>query len=375
MFLKRLSLINFKNIAQADLSLSDGINCFVGDNGAGKTNIIDAIHYLSMSKSALSMTDGQSVRHGEDFFMLNGDYLTDDGGHEAITCSFKRGSGKCLKRNGKEYERLSDHIGLIPAVIVSPGDVFLVNDAADERRKWLNAFISQIDREYLHAIIRYNHVLGERNRILKQSAGFAQEEMLDTFDMQLSLHGKTIHAKRAETVERLRPIVAGYYKTIADDREQVELVYRSDLNECPFEELFARNRQKDMVCQFTTGGIHRDDIIIKIGDHPLRKYGSQGQQKSLLIALKLAQYTILADQAGKRPVLLLDDLFDKLDARRLECLIGLVDDDRFGQTVISDCNRERLLSILEKCGTPYRLFTVTNGTVVSEEEQKPEMKA
>ncbi len=368
MHIRKLSLLNFKNIAQADLDLAPGINCFTGRNGAGKTNVIDALWYLSMCKSALAMTDGQSVRHGEEFFMLNGEYLSDGGRRETVTCSFRRGGGKTLKRNGKEYERLSEHIGLVPAVIVSPADSFLVTDAADERRKWLNGFISQNDRDYLGALIRYNHALAERNRLLKQLRSPSQGELLEVFDMQLETHGRTIHARRAATSERLGPIVADYYRTLSGDREEVELVYRSELNTASLGDLLVASREKDIVNQFTGCGVHRDDMVMRIGGYPLKKYGSQGQQKSFLIALKLAQHAIIAETTGERPILLLDDLFDKLDATRLEALIHLVGDGSFGQTVVSDCNHTRLTSILDGCGTHYTLFAVEAGEITKERE-------
>ena len=335
MYLKKISLLNFKNIAQEELALCPGINCLVGDNGAGKTNVIDAVYYLSMCKSSLTMTDGQSVRHGADFFLAEGQYLTDAGKTESVVCSFSRKGGKVLKRNGKEYERLSDHVGLIPAVIVSPADSALISDAADERRRYLNGFISQLDRTYLAAVMRYNGVLAERNRLLKN---MPDETMLRIYDLQLVEQGNRIHALRREFTQRLQPVVADYYRTLSGDREQVELHYKSELNDRPFDELLLAARQKDLANEFTTAGIHRDDLVLKIGGYPLRKYGSQGQQKSFLIALKLAQYTIVAREKGEKPILLLDDLFDKLDAGRVEQLIRLVSEDSFGQILITDCN-------------------------------------
>ena len=289
MFLKKISLLNFKNIEQAELALCRGVNCLVGDNGAGKTNVIDAVYYLSMCKSSLPMTDGQSIRHGADFFLAEGQYLTDGGKSENIVCSFSRKGGKVLKRNGKEYERLSDHVGLVPAVIVSPADSALISDAADERRRYLNAFISQLDRSYLAAVMRYNAVLAERNRLLKN---MPDETMLQIYDMQLVEQGERIHARRREFAERLQPVAAEYYRILSGDREQVGLHYRSELNERPFGEILLTARQKDLANEFTTAGIHRDDLVLRIGGYPLRKYGSQGQQKSFLIALKLAQYAI-----------------------------------------------------------------------------------
>lgn len=363
MYLKKIALLNFKNIAREELSFCPGINALVGDNGAGKTNVIDAVYYLSMCKSSLQMTDGQSIRHGEEFFLLEGRYATDGGRRETIVCSFSRRGGKVLKRNGKEYDRLSDHVGLIPAVIVSPADSALISDAADERRRYLNAFISQLDRPYLQAVMRYNAVLAERNRLLKMHP---DETMLAIYDMQLCEHGRLIHARRRDFVERLQPVVERYYRILSEDREQVELQYRSELNERPFEEVLRDARQKDLVNEFTTAGIHRDDLVLKIGGYPLRKYGSQGQQKSFLIALKLAQYAIVAEERHERPILLLDDLFDKLDAGRVEQLIRLVSEETFGQIFISDCNPTRLKTILDRSGGDYSLFSVAGGCITQE---------
>nr|WP_288660161.1 DNA replication and repair protein RecF [uncultured Alistipes sp.] len=363
MHLKKIALLNFKNMAQEELTLCPGINCLVGDNGAGKTNVVDAVYYLSMCKSSLQMTDAQSIRHGADFFLVEGQYATDAGKNEGVVCSFSRKGGKVLKRNGKEYDRLSDHVGLIPAVIVSPADSALISDAADERRRYLNAFISQLDRPYLNSVMRYNAVLAERNRLLKMRP---DETMLQIYDMQLCEHGKAIHARRQEFAERLQPVAAEYYRILSGDREQVELHYKSELNDRPFEEVLLAARQKDLVNEFTTAGIHRDDLVLRIGGYPLRKYGSQGQQKSFLIALKLAQYTIVAEAKGERPILLLDDLFDKLDAGRVEQLIRLVSDDAFGQILITDCNPTRLKTILDKAGGDYALFTVADGSVTQE---------
>lgn len=369
MHIRKLSLLNFKNISQADLEFGQGINCFTGLNGTGKTNVIDALWYLSMCKSSLGMTDGQCAQHGADFFLLNGEYEADGGRRDSVTCSFRRKDGKTVKRNGKEYDKLSDHIGIVPAVIVSPSDIFLVSDAADERRKWLNAFISQNDRSYLNSLIRYNHALTERNKLLKQPGSGASEELLDILDMQLVSHGEPIHRLRVDIIDKLRPVTADFYRMISGDREEVELTYRSELNETGFPELLASSRSRDVGSQFTNCGIHRDDMIMKIGGYPLKKYGSQGQQKSFLIALKLAQHAIIAEATGERPLLLLDDLFDKLDAGRLEALINLVGDGRFGQIIISDCNHARMVSILEGCGVDYKLFGVDNGEITQENQK------
>ena len=360
MYLRKISIINFKNIADAELELSEGINCFTGNNGAGKTNVLDAVHYMSMSKSSLQMTDGQSLRHGEEFFILDGAYRTDEGKSENIVCSFSRRAGKTLKRNGKEYDRISDHIGLIPAVIVSPADTVLISDSADERRRYLNAFISQLDRAYLRAVMRYKSVLQERNTLLKVSH---DETMLSIYDAQLSDLAATIYDRRREMVGRLRPLTAEYYAALSGDREQVELIYRSDLDEAPMAELLLASRERDFANEYTTRGVHRDDMVLRIGGYPLRKYGSQGQQKSFLLALKLAQYSIVAQTAGERPILLLDDLFDKLDMSRVEELLRLVAGERFGQIFITDCNKVRLQTVLGNAGADYALFSVAEGKI------------
>lgn len=360
MYLRKLSLLNFKNIAECELAFGPAINCLVGDNGAGKTNIVDAVYYLSMCKSAFGMTDGQAIRHGADFFLAEGLYTSDHEKSEQVVCTFSRKSGKVLKRNGKEYERLSDHVGLIPAVVVSPADSVLISDAADERRRFLNAFISMLDRNYMQALIRYNAVLAERNRLLKMQP---DEVMLEIYDQQLIEHGNRIHQRRSEFAERLQPLVAEFYRLLSEDREQVELRYKSELNDRPFEEVLRAARQKDLVNEFTTAGIHRDDLTLRIGGYPLRKYGSQGQQKSFLIALKLAQYRLLAEATGEKPILLLDDLFDKLDMGRVEKLLTLVGGEDFGQILITDCNKVRLESTLERAGKEYALFMVEGGDV------------
>ena len=362
MYLKKLVLINFKNIAQAEITLSERLNCFVGDNGAGKTNVLDAVYYLSMSKSALTMTDGQSVRHGGDFFVVEGTYAGDSGSNDTVNCSFLRRSGKVLKLNGKEYDRMADHVGRFPVVMVSPQDSVLITDAAEERRRYLNAFLSQLDRDYLASLMRYNAVLAERNRFLKSSS---DEQMLQIYDMQLADHAARIYERRRDIIERMRPLVAEFYRQLSDDREQVEIEYRSELASASMGELLLASRERDIVNGFTTSGVHRDDMSLRIGGYPLRKYGSQGQQKSFLMSLKLAQYRILAEVCGERPLLLLDDLFDKLDTSRVENLLTLVAGDDFGQIFITDCNRSRLETILSRAGEKYALFMVEGGDIRS----------
>ena len=361
MYLSRLSILNFKNLAQEELMLDEGFNCFVGDNGTCKTNIIDAVYFLSMCKSALAMSDTQCVRHGEKFFVLEGDYYSATNRHEKVICTYQRGSSKVVKRNGKVYDRLADHIGLVPVVIVSPADSSLISDSADERRRYLNGFISQLDKSYLDAVMRYNTTLANRNSYLKMDSN---EEMLRIYDAQMAGVATQIHKSRLEITELLYPLVCEYYRALADDHERVELEYRSELNNSTLEELLLASREKDRIMGHTTCGVHRDDLRFSIGSYPLRKYGSQGQQKSFLIALKLAQYRIIAQACGEKPILLLDDLFDKLDESRVSRLIELVKGEEFGQVIITDCNGERMGNILHRAECSYKLFNVTYGEVV-----------
>ena len=293
--------------------------------------------------------------------MIDGTFISDSERREQIICSYTRGSQKIIKRNGKAYERFSDHIGFIPTVIVSPADSMLISDSAEERRKYINAFISQFDHDYLSALIRYNTALAERNKYLKIGS---DEQMLQIYDMQLESAATKIFERRREMISRLQPIVAQYYKILSGDRETVWLDYNSDLLEESLSNLLLASREKDCILGYTTAGVQRDDIHFTIGDVPLRKYGSQGQQKSFIIALKLAQYQIIAAETGKTPILLLDDVFDKLDESRVAELISLVAGNTFGQIVITDCSHERMERLLENSGAEYKLFDVTYGKVL-----------
>lgn len=361
MFLEKISILNFKNIAEAELGFSANVNCLVGDNGTGKTNLVDAVYYLSMSKSSVGLTDGQAVRHGEGFFMLDGHYAAEAGKkREHIVCSFKKGGGgKTIKRNSKEYERITEHVGLLPVVMISPADTALIHESGEERRRFLNAFLSQTDKSYLAAMVKYNHLLQERNRLLKTPAGF--DEVMEVIDMQMTDLGRVIHDRRMEMVGRLAPLVGEYYRMLSSDREEVEITYKSELTERDFGELLAASREKDRICGFTCCGVHRDDLKMTILGYPIRKYGSQGQQKSMLLALKLAQFDLIREIRDVKPILLLDDVFDKLDLSRVEQLIGMVSSDRFGQIFITDSNKVRLDGILGKLTENYKLFEVRDG--------------
>ncbi len=366
MYLERLNIINFKNIASASLSFGDKLNCFTGDNGAGKTNLLDAVHYLSLGKSALQVTDRQSMRRTTDFFMVDGTFRCPEERFEKVVCSYTANGGKVLKRNDKEYAKLLDHVGLFPSVLVSPADTVLIQNS-EERRRYLNALLSQLDREYLTTLVRYNNVLSQRNKLLKNPLNATSYEILDILDAQLCGCGKVIYEKRKELIGRLAPVTADYYRLISDGREPVELTYDSALSETPFDELLLAARVKDGVNGFTSVGIHRDDMGMWLQEQPIRKFGSQGQQKSFLIALKLAQFDLLAERKGEKPILLLDDIFDKLDMQRVENLIALVSQNKFGQIFITDANKVRLASILDRITQNHRLFDVAGGEVFSQE--------
>lgn len=361
MYLKQLNITNFKNLEQVNLELSSGLNCFIGDNGEGKTNLLDAVYYLSMAKSYFNQADSQVIRHDESFFMLQGLYER-NGSEEQISCGVKKGEGKALKRNGKQYDKLADHIGFIPLVMVSPTDSALITDSGEERRRYLNGLISQLDREYLDSLIRYNHALTIRNKLLKQS-GSIDRDMLDTLDMQLSEYGQKIYEKRKDMVESMSPYFTMVYAVVSGNKEDVVLSYRSDLSKESLYNLLKQAYEKDRMLQHTSVGIHRDDLEMRLGEHPIRRVGSQGQQKTYLLALKLAQFELYKKHAGIAPLLLLDDVFDKLDMARVEHLIQLVAHNGFGQIFLTDSNKTRLDSILSSINNDHALFRVKNGEV------------
>ncbi len=359
MYLNKLTILNFKNIAQTEIDFSPKFNCFIGENGSGKTNLLDSVYMLSMCKSSVGMSDLQCVMAAEEFFMIDGVYNFSGNIEQRVTVSLKKGESKNVKFNGRLYERLSDHIGVVPVVLVCPYDTGLINDSGDDRRKYLNALVSQIDRNYLYNVVRYNKLLAERNRLLKQQ--IFSDELLDVLDMQLADVGQLIYQRRKEVIEEIAPVVTGYYSTLADGGSQVELSYRSQLNNSTMSELLQSARERDRIMQHTTVGIHRDDLVMTFAGRQLRRFGSQGEQKSFLIALKLAQYDVIADKSDVKPILLLDDIFDKLDASRVERLIKLVSDLRFGQIFITDSNKVRLSNILSGLTVEHKLWQVSKG--------------
>jgi len=364
MFLKHLSAINFKSYSQVDIDFHSKLNCFVGDNGQGKTNLLDIIYYLSICKSAFNPTDSQNIKHSEEFFIIQGQYER-DGNEENIFCAVKVSEGKVFKRNGKDYPRLADHVGLLPLVIISPADLSLIIEGSEERRKYVNGVISQFDRIYLEELIRYNRVLAQRNKLLKDigDRGNLSEDLFEVLDSQLVAMGEAIYNKRKDFVDKLIPIFQKYYSIISGIDEKVKLVYQSHLDGEDFSNLLANSFAKDRVLQFTSVGVHKDDLTLMLNDRPIKKEGSQGQQKTYLIALKLAQFEFMQSVSKVKPILLLDDIFDKLDLSRVENFIKLVSDDGFGQIFITDTNKDRLTDILERLHSGYKLFRVDSGNV------------
>ena len=357
MYLQKISLVNFKNIASQSFDFQQKINCFVGDNGVGKTNVLDAIYYLSFAKSYFNSVAGQNIKHGEGFFMVEGDYFLNDRS-EKIVCSLKRGQKKVLKRNGKSYEKFSEHIGQLPLVIISPADRDLVTEGSDTRRKFIDGVISQQDKRYLQDLISYNKVLSQRNALLKYFAANRTFDALNlsVYDDQLSEYGTRIYEVRKAFLEKFIPIFNEKYQIISNDKESVNLLYKSQLNDFSIKELLQKSLEKDKITQYTTAGIHKDDLSFEIGEYPIKKFGSQGQQKSYLIALKFAQFEFIKQQSSVVPILLLDDIFDKLDEGRVSQIIDLVNNDEFGQIFITDTHHDRTENILKQSNKPYQIF-------------------
>lgn len=363
MWLKRISILNYKNLEQVDLAFSRKMNCIIGRNGMGKTNLMDAVYYLSFCKSATNPIDSQNICHDQDFFVVQGFYETDDGDPEEVYCGLKRRQKKQFKRNKKEYTRLSDHIGLIPLVMVSPADSLLIAGGSEERRRFMDVVISQFDREYLDALIRYNKALLQRNTLLKAEVE-PEEELMAVWEEAMAASGEVVYRKRREFIDEFIPVFQSYYSYISQGCEQVSLAYESHAAEGNLLELLAASRQRDRIMGYSLKGVHKDDLIMQLGDFPIKREGSQGQNKTYLIALKLAQFEFLKRTGSHTtPIVLLDDIFDKLDASRVEQIVKLVAGDSFGQIFITDTNRDHLDKILKKIEGDYKLFEVDNGMV------------
>lgn len=364
MHLKSLQLINFKNYEEAEILLNEGINCFIGVNGSGKTNILDAVHYLSMCKSYLNTVDRQNIRFDQQFFSIIGVFGKAEKEY-AIHCALKTGTKKVFKQNKKEYEKLSEHIGLFPTVIISPYDKDLISEGSELRRKWMDGIISQSDREYLSDIQRYNKILLQRNALLKHmyENGFFERESIDVWNDQLLTTGNRIHQKRIAFLRDFIPVFQHHYNRIGLDTDEVTLEYRSQLNEALFEEVLKQYERKDAVTQYTNAGTHKDDLLFLIKGHPVKKFGSQGQQKSFIIALRLAQYDWLKQNLDLKPILLLDDIFDKLDRNRVQRLMDLVSTDFFGQVLVTDTDEERIRHTFSENNLKGKMYRIDQGTV------------
>ncbi len=357
MFLKKLSLINYKNFDTNSFDFNPKINCLVGNNGVGKTNVLDAIYHLSFGKSYFNPVASQNIRHGEDFFVIDGTYNKAER-EENIICSLKKGQKKMVKRNGKPYDKLSEHIGFIPLVIISPADSDLIVEGSDTRRKFMDNVISQSNKPYLQNLINYNKVLSQRNSLLKYFAlnSTFDGDTLSIYNDQLHDLGTKIYAERKKFVEAFVPIFISRYNAISNQKEMVNISYKSQLHEKDFRSLLEENITKDRVLQYSSVGAHRDDLLFAIETYPIKKFGSQGQQKSFLIALKLAQFDFIKQLANVTPILLLDDIFDKLDEERVAQIMSLVNHDDFGQLFISDTHVDRTETIVKEIHQSYEIF-------------------
>ncbi|UKK76576.1 DNA replication and repair protein RecF [Segatella bryantii] len=363
MVLNNISVINYKNIRTADLVLSPKINCFIGQNGVGKTNLLDAVYYLSFCHSAYNPMDSQCITHDEDFFVLEGNYSTDNGDSENIYCGMKRGTKKHFKRNKKEYKRLSQHIGLIPLIFISPSDSFLIEGGSEGRRKLMDVVISQYDNTYMDALNNYNKALQQRNALLKMEDE-PDVSLLDIWEHEMAEQGTLIYQKRDDFVKKLVPVFQEIYRKISGNRETVSLRYVSHGQRGDLYDVISRDRFKDRAVGYSLHGVHRDDLEMLIGDYQMKREGSQGQNKTFVLALKLAQFDFLKRTAsGTTPLLLLDDIFDKLDADRVEQIVNLVSSNNYGQIFITDTNRDHLDRILKHSNNVYKIFSVENGEI------------
>lgn len=361
MKLQTLSILNYKNIKEADLVFSDKINCFIGRNGMGKTNVLDAVYYLSFCKSHSNSIDSQNIEHDSDFFLIQGTYNL-RGNTEEVYCGMKRRQKKQFKRNKKEYERLVDHIGLLPLVLVSPADSELIAEGSDERRKFMDGVISQYNKQYLNYLLAYNNALKQRNALLKLEQ-MPDATLLEVWEEQMAVHAEFIYQERVKFINEFIPIFQEFYQIISQGQEQVSLAYTSQLQNRDLRDAFVRTRERDHILGYSTQGIHKDEIEMMLGNFPMKRVGSQGQNKTYLIALKLAQFDFLKRTHGIAPLLLLDDIFDKLDSHRVKQIVELVAGNRFGQIFITDTNREHLNEILEQITQSAKIFGVENGKI------------
>ncbi|MDR0766087.1 MAG: DNA replication/repair protein RecF [Odoribacteraceae bacterium] len=363
MIIKKLTIVNYKNIEEAAIDCSPGFNCFIGNNGVGKTNILDALYHLSMCRSYFNLPDAQNIRHGEPFFLLQGCYER-EGETIDIHCGVKRGERKTFKRNKKSYERLSDHIGLLPLVMISPADALLVDGGSEERRRFIDGVISQCDKEYLQRLIRYGRALAQRNSLLKERAGRpVEEEMIAAWDEQLAENGEVILRKREAFVADFGEDFRLFHDLLVEGGEQGTLRYVATAPPGGMRDALRESLARDRLLTYTTVGVHRDDVAMTLSGYPVKRLGSQGQKKSFLTALKFAQFAYLTRVTGMKPLLLLDDVFDKLDADRVSRIVQVVSGDRFGQVFVTDTNRKHIDEILYLHSTNFKIFQVTKQSI------------
>lgn len=358
-FLKKISIINYKNIIDKEYELDPKINCFVGDNGVGKTNILDAVYHLSMGKSYFNVKNDQLINRGKDYMLVDGVFELNNK-NESIVFSLKIGEKKVLKRNGKPYKKFSNHIGLIPVVLISPYDNDLINEGSSERRKFIDSIISQNDKEYLINLIAYTRVIQNRNKLLKQynrSVDF-DLDTIKVYDDQIYKLSEPIFKARDKFIKEFTPLVLEKYKHISDDKEKISIEYKSDLINNNVENLIKDSFQKDVILQYTSVGLHKDDFVFNIDENRIKRFGSQGQQKSFLIALKLAQFDYLKNETGNSPILLMDDIFDKLDLMRVKRIVEIVNSTNFGQLFLSDTDKERIEKVLSSLNLSSKIFEV-----------------
>lgn len=362
MYLEDLSVVNFKNYESLDLSFIDGVNCISGKNGVGKTNLLDAIYYLALTKSYFNPIDNQMLRHGEKMMMVKGNFEI-DGKKEKITCGIRSGQKKMVKRNQKEYEKIAEHIGLIPLVIITPFDSYLILEGSDVRRKFMDGIISQERKPYLQNLLHYNRALQQRNLLLKH---FSREhhydkDALEIWDEKLIEYGEPIFKQRQAFINNFIPVFQEFYSKISTGKEKVSLEYKSSLTEGEYREQLKSSINEDLLKQYTGKGIHKDDLVFSIDGFPLKKFASQGQQKTFLLALKLAQFRQMQDVMGKTPILLLDDIYDKLDEYRMRELMKVVSEKGFGQIFITDTHSERVVAFFEESGIPVKSYEIEEG--------------
>jgi DNA replication and repair protein RecF len=365
MFLQKINLINFKNYEQSEMIFSEKINCFIGDNGVGKTNILDAIYYLSFCKSYFNSVDSQNIKHEQSFFSIHGNYFKNGNKNDVVSCIQKRNSRKVFKLNKKEYDRLADHIGHFPLVMISPYDRDLINEGSDVRRKYIDGVISQFDKFYLDDLLKYNRALFQRNSLLKKfsETNYFNQDSLDIWNEQLIKLGKELFEKRKSFLNEFIPIFQHYFEFISGNKEKVSIRYNSQLIDNNFEKLLVSAQQKDRMMRYTTIGTHKDDLDLLINGFPVKKFGSQGQQKSFVIAIKLAQFDFTKNKKAFKPVLLFDDIFDKLDDSRVKQLIQLVSENNFGQVFITDTQRQRIEKIFKTVNIDHKIFEISNAVV------------